>query len=278
MEGRQDVFDAVRNATLAGIHVVAAAGNGNQNLDNPVYGGLFDRNFRDSGAVICGATDAGQLVRASFSNHGSIVDANGWGYQVRTTGYGDLFYPNNNLRQHVRQAYTATFSGTSSATPIVTSAAAATLGAAKLQLGQILTPAQLRTMLQTNGASVATIGRRPDVGALMHALGLPNGLVLQSEVQTGGTVTLQFTARPGQLAIVLADVAGAVSVLPFGRLLLDPATMVGVGIHVGSGTHLMPVPSNPLLAGTEVHWQVMRFDVSTGEITLTNSVVSHFER
>ncbi|HZN41193.1 MAG TPA: hypothetical protein VFD82_20475 [Planctomycetota bacterium] len=39
-----------------------------------------------------------------------------------------------------------------------------------------------------------------------------------------------------------------------------------------------PVPSNPLLAGSEVHWQVARFDPGTGEITLTNSVVSHFER
>ena len=65
---------------------------------------------------------------------------------------------------------------------------------------------------------------------------------------------------------------------PFGRLLLDPATMVGVGVHVGSGTQLMPVPSNPLLAGSEVHWQVARFDPGTGEITLTPSVVSHFER
>lgn len=274
MEGRQDVFDAVQLATLAGIHVVAAAGNGNQNLDNPVFGGAFNRSVRDSGAVLCGATTGSPLVRASFSNYGSIVDANGWGGSVTTTGYGALFFPNSDARQ----TYTSNFTGTSSATPIVTSAAAATLGAAKFQLGQILTPAQLRTMLQTHGATVATIGRRPDVALLMQALGLPNGLVLQSEVNLGGTVTLTFPAGASELVIVVADWAGVASTWPFGRLLLDPATMVTTGVYVSSGTHQMTVPNNPALAGSELHWQAARFEVNTGQITLTNSVVSHFEK
>jgi serine protease len=274
MEGRQDVFDAVRNATLAGIHVIAAAGNGNRNLDDAVYQGLFDRNVRDSGAVICGATDGSSLVRASFSNHGTIVDANGWGYNVTTTGYGGLFWPGNDDRQ----SYTATFSGTSSATPIVTSAAAATLGAAKFQLGQVLTPLQLRTMLRTHGASVATIGRRPDMTALLQALGLPNGLSLPQETDLGGTVTIHFTAAPTEIAIVMGDWQGSVSVQPFGRLLLDPTSLIFVDFVVGSGSHSTNVPNDPLLRGSEVHWQVARFDVVTSGLSLTNSVVSHFAK
>lgn len=274
MEGRQDVFDAVRNATLAGIHVVAAAGNGNNNLDQPAYQGVFDRSVRDSGAILVGATTAGALQRASFSNHGSIVDANGWGSSVTTTGYGPLF----NGGGDPRQRYTAGFSGTSSATPIVTSAAAATLGAAAFQLGQALTPAQLRTLIQDHGTTVTSIGRRPDVAALLAALGLPNGLVLASEVDLGGTVTLNFTASANELCVVMGDWTGAASTTPFGRLLLSPATLIPVDVHVGGGTHTTSVPNDPVLRGSEVHWQVLRFDVVTSAISLTSSVVSHFEK
>ncbi len=274
MEGRQDVFDAVLLATLAGIHVVAAAGNGSQNLDSATFGGLFNRNVRDSGAVLVGATNGSALVRASFSNYGTIVDANGWGQSVTTTGYGDLF----NGGGDPRQRYTAVFSGTSSATPIVTSAAAATLGAAKFQLGQILTPAQLRTKLQTYGASVATIGRRPDLLQLMQSLGLPAGLTLQNEVDLGGTVVVNVTAASSEIFLVMADWAGFVSVQPFGRLLLDPATLILAGLGVGVGSYSTVVPNNPVLRGSEVHWQAARFDANTGGIQLSNSIVSHFEK
>jgi serine protease len=272
MEGRQDVFDAVRNATLAGIHVVAAAGNGSQNLDNPVFQGVFSRAVRDSGAILVGATNGSALTRASFSNHGSIVDGNGWGQSVRTTGYGGLF----NGGGDPKQRYTDTFSGTSSATPIVTSAVGAAIGAAKFQLGQVLTPAQARALVQQHGSSVATIGRRPDVAAMLAALGLPAGLSLQAEVGLGGTVTLQFTATSNQLCVVMGDWSGVASTTPYGRLLLDPNTVVAAGVYVGAGSHSTPVPLNPSLRGTELHWQVLRYDVTTDGITLTNSVVSHF--
>jgi serine protease len=274
MEGRQDVFDAVRNATLAGIHVVAAAGNGNQNLDNPVFQGLFDRAVRDSGAILAGATDGPNLVRAGFSNFGNIVDGNGWGQSVTTTGYGELFDGGGDPRQR----YTATFSGTSSATPIVTSAIAATIGAAKFQLGQVLTPAQARTMVRTHGTTVATIGRRPNLGALFTALGLPAGLSLASEVDTGGTVTLQFTATANEVVLLLGAGSGVASTTPYGRLLLDPLGAVAVAVYAQSGSHLAPVPLNPALRGAEVHWQVALLNIATGGIRFTNSVVSHFER
>ncbi len=194
MEGRQDVFDAVRNATMAGKHVIAAAGNGTQNLDSASFGGAFDRNVRDSGAIIVGASNGVQLARASFSNYGSIVDANGWGFNVVTTGYTDLFYPNND----VRQKYTATFSGTSSATPIVTSAAAATISAARQQLGRTITIPEVRALLRANGTDIpgGLIGKRPDLAQLFAAIGLPDGLTLRSEANLGQVLTSTSRAMP----------------------------------------------------------------------------------
>lgn len=40
-------YDAIRLAISKGITVVAAAGNGGYNLDNPVYNNAFNRNYRD---------------------------------------------------------------------------------------------------------------------------------------------------------------------------------------------------------------------------------------
>lgn len=228
MEVRQDVFDATRNATLAGKHVIAAAGNGTQNLDAAVFNRIFDRTFRDSGSIVCGATDGGLLVRASFSNYGSIVDANGWGFRVHTTGYGDLF---NHTSTPNRQSYTATFSGTSSATPIVTGAAVALLGIAKEQLGRRLGVGELRTLLQQHGTDVpnGVIGKRPDLRRLLGALGLPRGLELVREGNLGTTMTLQASAPAGApYLLAMALDRGDVDLGAAGRLLLDPAGVYGL--------------------------------------------------
>ena len=55
MEWNQANFDAIQHATAQGVIVVEAAGNGSQNLDDPLYEGRFDRNVRDSGAIMAGA-------------------------------------------------------------------------------------------------------------------------------------------------------------------------------------------------------------------------------
>ena len=274
MEGRQDVFDAVRNATLAGIHVVAAAGNGGLDLDNPVFLGAFDRNVRDSGAVLVGATNGSLPVRASFSNYGSIVDANGWGASVATTGGGDLFTGNGDPRQ----TYTSQFMGTSSATPMVASAAAATLGASAFQLGQTLSPSQLRDLLRNQGFGIATIGRRPDLGMLLAAVGLPNGLWQLAEVDLGGTINLQFTASGSELVVLLAAWDGIATDLPFGRLLLDPVSAFPVGVQAGGGAYSLPVPNDQALAGSELHWQALRYDPTSGSLSLSGSAVTHLAR
>ena len=60
MEYWQANFDVIRNATAKGIIVVEGAGNGTMNLDSSIYDGRFDRNVRDSGAIMVG--DAGPDV------------------------------------------------------------------------------------------------------------------------------------------------------------------------------------------------------------------------
>ena len=62
------VFSIIQAATANGIHVFAAAGNGNNNLDSSAYGGAFNRSVRDSGSVMVGASDGSSLNKASFSN------------------------------------------------------------------------------------------------------------------------------------------------------------------------------------------------------------------
>ncbi|HLU39405.1 MAG TPA: S8 family serine peptidase, partial [Planctomycetota bacterium] len=274
MEGRQDVFDAVRNATMAGKYVIAAAGNGSRDLDNPIYNNAFNRAVRDSGSIIVGATDGANLVRASFSNYGSIVDANGWGQNVTTTGYGDLFYPQGDARQK----YTRTFSGTSSATPIVTSAAAATLSAARQQLGRTISIAELRTLLRTHGTDVpnGSIGKRPDLAGIFAAIGLPNGLTVRTEANIGQTLDLDITGNPGESYLLALAADPAEIDLPFGRLLLDPATLTVAAAGTVNAQFSMQVPNNPGLLLLEVHWQALRF--SGTSMRFTNSVVSYFER
>jgi hypothetical protein len=257
METREDVFDAVRNATMAGKFVIAAAGNGSADLDDPLFGNRFNRSFRDSGAVIVGATNGSALARAGFSNFGSIVDANGWGQSVTTTGYGDLFDPGD-----VRQQYTAVFSGTSSATPIVTGAAMALVGAVREQTGVLLTPAELRAALQQHGTPVpgGSIGVRPDLAQLLAAHGLPNGLDLPVEARLGESMMLALSASAGTgYALMVAPLSGVADLGAAGRFLLDPLTTIvpfaGTVPAGGSETIPLAIPNLPALKKLSLFFQ-----------------------
>lgn len=160
LEVLQSVFDATRAATLAGRVVVAAAGNGGQDLDAREMNGLFDRNLRDSGAIIVGAGSS-LHARLYFSCYGSRVDVQGWGQGVTTAGYGGLFGTGPD------DYYTATFSGTSSASPIVASAAASVQGRRKALGLPVLGSVAMRHLLRTTGT--------PQTGDLTQAIGtFPN--------------------------------------------------------------------------------------------------------
>jgi hypothetical protein len=168
-------FDAVKYATAKGIIVIAAAGNGSQNLDDAVYQGRFDRNNRDSGAILVGAgappsgNHGPDRSRLGFSNYGAIVDAQGWGREVTSDGYGDLQGGSDeNLW------YTRTFSGTSSASPIVVGAVASLQSIQITQGGGPLTYTQVRDLLRSTGSpqtdapgrpATERIGNRPDIRA-----------------------------------------------------------------------------------------------------------------
>jgi len=93
-----------------GLVCVEAAGNGAEDLDDPSWGGLFDRQTRDSGAIIVVAGLPHALRAESFTTYGRRIDAHAWGSQIVTTGYGDLYNGGT-----LQTRYTATFGGTSGA-------------------------------------------------------------------------------------------------------------------------------------------------------------------
>ena len=178
-----DVYDAVRIATGRGVVVVAAAGNGGENLDHPRYRGKLTRSGRDSGAILVGAGAPAEVgfvdrSRLDFSNSGSRVDLQGWGMMVATLDYGDLQGCDADERK-----YTARFGGTSSASPVVAGAALLVESVYRTERGCPLAPHPLRAILaatgspQTDGPAGPTsqrIGPRPDLArAIGEALAVP---------------------------------------------------------------------------------------------------------
>ena len=138
------IWDVTKAATSAGIHIVAAAGNGDQNLDHTSYSSYINRG--DSGALIVGAGSSNTThSRLSFSTYGQRVNVQGWGMNVLSAGYGDYALLGNDPNQ----SYTM-FSGTSSATPVVASCVIALLARAK-QSNYNLSPAEIRTILISTG-------------------------------------------------------------------------------------------------------------------------------
>jgi hypothetical protein len=189
-----DDFAAVSYAVRRGIIVVSAAGNGSQNLDDPLYSvrptqppyvfpstwsNPFNRTQTDSGSILvgAGAPSTGSFgpdrSRLDFSNYGALIDAQGWGRDVVACGYGDL----QNGRED--RFYTQTFAGTSSASPIVVGALAAVQGIRRAMGRPPLTPDQARTLLHNSGApqqdgaygpATQRIGNRPDIQAMVAAM------------------------------------------------------------------------------------------------------------
>ncbi|WP_067465063.1 S8 family serine peptidase [Nocardia amamiensis] len=182
---------AIRYAVGKGVIVVEAAGNGGEDLDAALYDtrppefpAAWHNPFRggaaDSGAIIVGAgapppgfhgRDHGPArSRLTFSNYGERVDAQGWGMEVTTTGYGDLQGGSDEDLW-----YTDVFSGTSSASPIVTGAVASYQGMSGAGAGR-KTPGEVRTRLRETGSpqtdalerpATQRIGNLPDLESLL---------------------------------------------------------------------------------------------------------------
>jgi subtilisin family serine protease len=165
--------------------VVEAAGNGNENFDLPVFNGTGLQ--KDSGAIVVGAGIPPTNVfdyfgfpptfpgyskigvprsRIWFSNYGKIVNVQGWGWHVSTLGYGDAQGGADESKW-----YTHRFSGTSSASPIVTGAVACIQGVAKAKLGAPLPPNKVRDILVKTGTPQQA---GPGVPLSQHIGPLPN--------------------------------------------------------------------------------------------------------
>lgn len=169
VEWAQAYYDAIARATAAGRIVVEAAGNGYQNLDSATYGRAFDRTYRDSGAILVGAGAGGTCGqynepargRLSYSNYGSRLDVQGWGGCVTTAGYGALQGGDRNTW------YTATFNGTSSASPIVSGAAVSLSSIAQQRGLAAPTSLQMRTLLRYGATPQTTVNAQPgNIGPL----------------------------------------------------------------------------------------------------------------
>lgn len=260
-------FATVQTATANGIHVFAAAGNGSNNLDSTAYGGAFDRNVRDSGAVMVGASDGAVLVPAWFSNYGTRLDAHGWGQDVTTAGYGYLYSGGG-----VTSEYTDSFSGTSSATPIVTGAGMMVMGIHREALGSEIAPLTLRSLLTASGTpqtSGGQIGPRPDVRGAIASLGVPT-LTFSGNLVPGGSVDVTLSANPNdvytlQFSRSLAN--GSSYVAPFGYLYLGPIARSASGVVPAGGVQTISfgLPSNPALSGRTLGYGV-------GEVTYAAAI------
>ncbi|WP_299680241.1 S8/S53 family peptidase [uncultured Dokdonia sp.] len=188
----QVIWDLTKVATEAGIIIVAAAGNGAQDLDSDFYQEYIDRG--DSGAIIvsAGTPDINHDPLTldqdiiSAGNYGSRVNVHGWGLDVFTTSGSGVIQIGNDFNQ----GYTDNFNGTSSATAIVSGCVAVLQGYYYDLTEEYLTSIQLRDLLietgTPQGESEAHIGPLPNmenaINEIQAILGLQNPETLLSFV------------------------------------------------------------------------------------------------
>lgn len=191
MEYWQDNFDAMLYAWANGVIVCEAAGNGSENFDDPMYDSLFHPAYRYSHAVICGAGNPPNAIatdrsKLDFSNWGQRVDLQGYGIMVYTTGYGDLYNTGGEDFW-----YTSGFSGTSSASPIVTGAVLSVSGVFQQMLGIVADADTIRNLLINTGSPQQTpqltrhIGPRPNLGSALGFLFDPVDSIWYGDITIG---------------------------------------------------------------------------------------------
>ncbi len=188
-------FSAVQNAVANGRIVIETVGNGAQNLDDSArFGTRFNRNIQDTGAIYVGAGHFDTHAPRSDTNYGSRLDVQGWGDNIATLGYGDLFFPNGDNRQ----TYTTVFAGTSGATPIVTGAAAILQAIRRARMLPDLTSQQMRLALvigATPQGSGVVIGPLPNLRNAIAAMPI-SPPVISATASATGSATITWSAVP----------------------------------------------------------------------------------
>ncbi|WP_017906572.1 carbohydrate-binding protein [Pseudomonas asplenii] len=143
-----------------GVHVVIAAANGNINLDDPYFGGRYDPQLLDSGSIYAGGAYPTTGARAWYSEYGKRVGMFSWGSNVTTTSYSPA---------NPTTLYTHTYSGTSSANPILAGAVALMQSIANANGIGPVPPKIMRRILQETGHPLPfpdknkPIGVQPDL-------------------------------------------------------------------------------------------------------------------
>lgn len=262
----QSNYDAIVAATSAGIIVVEAAGNGSEDLDGAEYDPAF-RDRGDSGAIIVGAGGAPGCTapargRRNFSTFGARVNVQGWGECVATAGYGSLQGSSGS-----DDSYTGGFNGTSSASPIVASAAAI-LSSVAIEHGDAdgLSSTEVRDALIATGTPQDT-----SADALPGNIGpLPNLAAALAEY-----VTLEADAGGPYATVEGTDVMldGTASTSPNSDPLIYEWDLNGDGTFETTGA----TPMFTAVGQDDVHTVTLRVTASTGEtsedtatVTLTN--------
>jgi hypothetical protein len=204
-------YNAIRQVTALCIHVVEAAGNGEQDFGSAsapfgdsTYLTRFDPRVRHSGATLVGAaTSSAPHLRMWFSNFGLRVDAYAWGENVVTLGYGDLF-AGGVLAPDVDQLYTSSFAGTSSASAIV-AGASTVLNATHVRLhGASWRPLAMERCLRTSGTDTSLlfneqIGRQPDLRDQLAIVGMGPQPALVFTDESSSAFVLDVVASVGDL-------------------------------------------------------------------------------
>ncbi|WP_430827365.1 S8 family peptidase [Chryseobacterium indologenes] len=196
------IWDLTKAATDSGIIILAAAGNGNQNLDDPFYASYMSRG--NSGAIIVGAGSPNTThSKLSFSTYGNRVDVQGWGSSVLAAGYGSYAkYDNDNNRTYNY------FSGTSSATPTVASAAVLIQSYYRQTTGQYLSPAAMKNLLISTGIPQGGTVANQKIGPLPNV----KNAILQLEGKSATAVKalpsleVKIYPNPSQNVITLQNV------------------------------------------------------------------------
>ncbi len=272
MEWVQANYDVIWTGVWSrGVVCMEAGANGGQNLDDLSWGGVFDRNVRDSGAIMVAAGTPYGRIAESFTNYGTRMDAHAWGSSIVTTGYGDLYNGGTDQTQ-----YTSSFGGTSGASPMVTGCALCLEGIAQANLGHRIDPISLRTLIHETGVPHLDphkeIGPRPDLEAAIVELidysGAPEPVLAEraSALRLAGapnpcrsSAAIHFTLpSPSDVRLVVVDAGGRcvrtllAGTVPAGDQLLRWDGRDDIGRDAGSGVFFLRLAAGGEEAVAEV--------------------------